>query len=149
MHDPAIVMSRFDYAYDAVQTQFIQLAGVDTSDIGATMRANEAAIEQTGVVQHSFTAPGTDHTVVGGNEFYETEVNGISLVDWVTDMLAGENVTDVTCTDDGCGGTAAARSAFARSNRDDHLDGRVRRDRSAGAAAVHRRGSRLDRRAGQ
>ena len=65
LHDPEIVMSRFDYAYDAVQTQFMQLAGADTSDIGATIVANEAAIEEAGVDQHSFTAPGTDHTVVG------------------------------------------------------------------------------------
>ena len=45
--------------------QFMQLAGADTSDLGATIVANEAAIEQAGVDQHSFTAPGTDHTVVG------------------------------------------------------------------------------------
>ena len=29
LHDPEIVMSRFDYAYDEVQTQFMQLAGED------------------------------------------------------------------------------------------------------------------------
>jgi hypothetical protein len=102
LHDPAIVMARFDYAYDAVQTRFMQLAGADTADVGATILANEAAIEQAGVVQHSFTAPGTDHTVVGGNAFYETEVDGITLVDWVTELIAGKDVADVTCAE--CGG---------------------------------------------
>jgi hypothetical protein len=102
LHDPDIAMARFDHASDAVQTQVMQSAGIDTSDLGATMLSNEAAIEQAGVAQHSFTAPGIDHTVVGGNEFYETEVNGITLVDWVTDVIAGENVADVTC--DQCGG---------------------------------------------
>ena len=94
-------MARFDYAYDAVQTQFMQLAGLDTYDVGATMLANEAAIERAGVVQHSFIAPGTGHTVVGGNEFDETAVNGITVVDWVTDLISGEDVADVTC--DECG----------------------------------------------
>ena len=37
LHDAAIVMSRFDYAYDAVQTQVMRAAGLDTSDLGATM----------------------------------------------------------------------------------------------------------------
>jgi Pectinacetylesterase len=99
LHDPAIVMSRFDYAYDAVQTQFMQLAGLDTSDVGATMLANEAAIEEAGVDQHSFTAPGTDHTVVGSDEFYETEVNGITVVEWVSDVMAGNDVADIACAE--------------------------------------------------
>ena len=99
LHDAAIVMSRFDYAYDAVQTQVMRAAGLDTSDLGATMAANEAAIEQAGVVQHSFTAAGTGHVVVGRNDFYETEVNGVALVEWVTDMIAGEDVADVTCAE--------------------------------------------------
>ena len=60
LHDPEIVMSRFDFAYDDVQTGFMQLIGADTSDVGAAMLANEAAIEAEGVVQHSFTAPGSN-----------------------------------------------------------------------------------------
>jgi Pectinacetylesterase len=103
LHDPQIVMAHIDYAYDAVQRQFMELAGVDTSDIGATIAANEAAIERAGVVQHSFTAPGSDHTIVGLNEFYETEVNGITLVDWVTDLITGADVADATC--DQCAGS--------------------------------------------
>jgi hypothetical protein len=102
LHDPKIVMARFDYAYDTVQTQAMQRAGLDTSDLGATMLANEAAIEQTGVVQHSFMAPGTGHVVVGRNDFYETAVNGVALVEWVTVVISGANDADVTC--DECGG---------------------------------------------
>ena len=95
LHDPEIVMSRFDFAYDEVQTAFMGLTGSDTSDVGASMAANEAMIEEAGVVQHSFTAPGTDHTLVRGDEFYDMEVGGVTLSDWVADVIAGEDVVDV------------------------------------------------------
>jgi hypothetical protein len=99
LHDPEIVMSRFDYAYDAVQTAFMQVTGADTSDVAASIAANEAMIEEAGVVQHSYTAPGDDHTVSTGNEFYEMEVDGVRLVDWLTGVVAGEDVPDVRCAE--------------------------------------------------
>jgi hypothetical protein len=105
LHDPSMTMSRFDFAYDAVQTAFMQLTGADTSDVGATMIANEQAIEAVGVVQHSFTAPGDSHTLVLSDGFYEMEVDGVRLVDWVTDVVAGEDVPDVACTE--CGNPSA------------------------------------------
>jgi hypothetical protein len=101
-----MVMSRFDFAYDGVQTAFMTLTGADTSDVGATMVANEAAIEAAGVDQHSFTAPGYSHTLVRSDYFYTMEVEGVSLVDWVSDVVAGEDVADVTCTE--CGSPAPA-----------------------------------------
>lgn len=102
LHDPSIVMSRFDFAYDAVQTAFMELTGADTSDVGASIAANEEAIEAAGVEQHSFTAPGDSHTLVRGDAFYEIEVQGVTLVGWVTDLIAGADVPDVRCTE--CGG---------------------------------------------
>ena len=83
LHDPEIAMARFDFAYDEVQTFFMDLAGLDTSDLATSIDANESAIESAGVVQHSYTAPGDDHGVVGDDAFYTLEVNGVALVDWV------------------------------------------------------------------
>ena len=99
LHDPEIVMSRFDHAYDEVQAAFMTITGADTSDLAASIAANEAAIEAAGVTQHSFTAPGTDHTLVLGDGFYDLEVDGVALMDWVADIVAGADVADVTCTD--------------------------------------------------
>jgi hypothetical protein len=104
LHDPEIVMSRFDHAYDEVQTSFMDLLGLDTSDVGASMAAREAEIEAAGVVQHSFTAPGTEHTLVRDDPFYAMEVNGIVLSEWVGDVVAGDDVGDVVCTE--CGDPA-------------------------------------------
>lgn len=37
----------------------------------------------------SFIIPGDVHTWIGGNSYYTTEVGGMLLVDWVTDLLNG------------------------------------------------------------
>jgi Pectinacetylesterase len=99
VHDPDIVLARFDHAYDEVQTLFMELAGLDPSNLVASIDANEAAIEDAGVLQHSYTAPGHNHGIVVGDEFYEMEVNGVTLVDWVEAVLTGEPFPDVHCDD--------------------------------------------------
>ena len=58
---------------------------------------DEAAIETAGVVQHSYTAPGEEHGILEYERFYEIEVNGITLVDWIEELLAGEPLDDVHC----------------------------------------------------
>ena len=60
---------------------------------------NEATIEAAGVEQWSFTGPGPEHTLVRKDGFYEIEVDGVRLVDWVADLIAGEDLADVHCED--------------------------------------------------
>jgi hypothetical protein len=100
LHHPDIVMGRFDFAYDEVQTFFMDLAGVDTSDLVASIDTNESAIEAAGVTQHSYTAPGTDHVIVGDDLIYTIELNGVTLVDWIAALITGQPLDDVHC--DGC-----------------------------------------------
>jgi Pectinacetylesterase len=96
---PNIVMSRFDYAFDATQEFFTGLAGLDGSQLMQLMDDNEARIESDGVTQHSYTAPGDDHTLVRKDEFYTMTVDSTALVDWVTDLVDGADVPDVHCVD--------------------------------------------------
>jgi len=96
LHNPDIVMSRFDFAYDGTQGAFMLALGL-TDDLLASADINEARIEAAGVNQFSFTAPGKDHTLVRRDEFYSMELNGVSLVDWVTSIINGETVEDVHC----------------------------------------------------
>jgi hypothetical protein len=63
----------------------------------ALIDANEAAIEDAGVVQHSYTAPGDHHGILEFEIFYEMEVNGVRLVDWLAALIAGEPLDDVHC----------------------------------------------------
>jgi Pectinacetylesterase len=94
LHDPEIVLARFDFAYDAEAAEEAELFGLD---LLASIDANEAAIEDAGVVLHSYTAPGEGHRILEWPSFYEVEVNGEKLVDWVTRLIEGKPVEDVHC----------------------------------------------------
>jgi Pectinacetylesterase len=98
LHNPEIVLARFDYAYDQEAAQGAAALGIDPSELLAVIDANEAAIEAAGVVQHSYTAPGDGHGIFEWPTFYELEVNGVTLVDWVDALIAGESLEDVHCT---------------------------------------------------
>ena len=97
LHDPDIVLARFDFAYDREAAGGAQITGVDQSEQLGVIDANEAAIEEAGVVLHSYTAPGDGHGIFEWPKFYELEVNGEKLVDWVTRLIEGEPVDDVHC----------------------------------------------------
>jgi Pectinacetylesterase len=99
LHDPEIALARFDYAYDKEAAEGAESTGQDPSRLLTTIDANEAAIEEAGVVQHSYTAPGDGHRILEWPKFYEVEVNGVTLVDWVDALIAGEPLDDVHCND--------------------------------------------------
>jgi Pectinacetylesterase len=99
LHDPDIVMARFDWAYDPNAAESAESIGVDPSKLREVLDANEAAIEDAGVVLHSYTAPGDGHGIFEWPTFYEMEVNGVKLVDWVAALIAGEPFDDVHCVD--------------------------------------------------
>jgi hypothetical protein len=98
LHDPDIVMARFDYAFDPNAGRVLESFGVAASTL-EVIDANEAAIEAAGVVQHSYIAPGDGHRILELDEFYELEVNGVGLVDWVAALIAGDPLDDVHCGD--------------------------------------------------
>jgi hypothetical protein len=97
LHDPEIVLARFDYAYDSSAAEGAESIGLDPSELLAVIDTNEAAIEAAGVVQHSYTAPGNGHGILERPRFYKLEVNGEKLVDWVTRLIEGKPVDDVHC----------------------------------------------------
>ena len=98
LHDPDLVMARFDFAHDpnaARSLESLGLAGTTLENIDA----NEAAIEVAGVELHSYTAPGDGHRVLERDGLYELEVNGVTLVEWIEALLAGTPLDDVHCDD--------------------------------------------------
>jgi Pectinacetylesterase len=97
LHNPELVLARFDFAYDREVAEDAESLGLDPSQTLAVIDANEGAIEAAGVIQHSYTAPGDGHTILENHTFYETEVNGITLVDWVDALITGQPIEDVHC----------------------------------------------------
>jgi hypothetical protein len=100
-HDPNLVLSRFDFAYDDhAASEITGWIGGDP-DLLEIIDDNEAAIEATGATLHSYTAPGVDHQIFEPDKFYETSVNGVRLVDWIKALLGDDPPADVHCDD--CG----------------------------------------------
>jgi Pectinacetylesterase len=97
LHDPDIVMARFDYAFDPNAARSVEWMGGDASNLLALIDANEAAIEAAGVVQHSYTAPGRKHQILDIDKFYKMKVNGKKLAHWVSRLIKGKPVEDVHC----------------------------------------------------
>lgn len=99
-HSPALTLGRFDFAYDPHAASEVT-EWMDTPDLLATITANESAIEAAGVPMRSYTAPGDDHGLFEYDKFYEIEVGGVDLVDWIEELIGGEEPGDVRC--DPCG----------------------------------------------
>ena len=97
-HVPDMRAATLNHAYDDVQARFSALIG-NTGDLLARIDANNELVEAEGVEVHSWIGPGAEHTVLGRDAFYDDEVDGTALRDWVADVVAGEDVADVRCTD--------------------------------------------------
>jgi len=98
-HAPDITFAKFDYAYDEVQAFYAGLAGVAADELVSLIDDNEADIEAAGVAVASYVAPGTLHTILGFDELYELEVEGVRFVDWVGELVEGGTPGDVHCSD--------------------------------------------------
>jgi hypothetical protein len=98
-HAPDVTFGRFDFAYDEAQVFYGALVGVAADDLVTLMDQIEADIEAQGVPLASYTAPGDDHTLLWRDLVYDIEVEGVRLIDWITDLVAGEPVEDVRCVD--------------------------------------------------
>jgi acetyl esterase/lipase len=97
-HDPSIRMARYDNAFDRVQKSFSQLAGLD-GGLLAVLDANEAMIEAGGVNLDVYVAPGADHTILGSDDLYDLEVEGVAFIDWLTTFVGGGSLGDVHCVE--------------------------------------------------
>jgi hypothetical protein len=98
-HDPQIIFGRHDYANDFVQKIFAGLLGFPTADLVSMIDGNETRIEAAGVDLRSYIAPGQGHTVLSNPAFYTETVEGVPLVDWVSDLIRRQPDPDVHCTE--------------------------------------------------
>ncbi|NLV54142.1 MAG: hypothetical protein GXY13_00875 [Acidimicrobiales bacterium] len=94
-HDPDIRFGRRDFAEDAVQEFYAQLAGLG-DDVLAQIDRNERDIEAEGIDLTAFVSPGEHHTILTTPYLWDHRVEGVSLVDWIADLLAG-TADDVRC----------------------------------------------------
>jgi hypothetical protein len=98
-HSPGVTFARHDYADDEIQQIYLDLLGVPTDDPLALIDGTETDIEAAGVDLLTWVAPSDRHTVLSDEPFFTEDVGGQRFVDWVGDLVAGEPVADVHCTD--------------------------------------------------
>lgn len=95
-HAPEVTAATINSAYDETQAEFVKLIGLD-DDLLTLIDANTEYVESRDVELHTWVNAGTMHTVLMRLELYTLEVDGTSLLDWVTSLVAGEDVEDVHC----------------------------------------------------
>ena len=50
-----------------------------------------------------YTAGGSTHTIMGTTMFYQYSVEGVRYVDWVSDLINGNPVADISCVNEAAG----------------------------------------------
>lgn len=97
-HYPDLVLARFDFAFDPhAAVEVTQWMEGDPPNLLDEIDRNEAAIENAGLRLHSYTAPGDDHGLFEFDKFYEIEVKGVKLIDWLDTLVTDEPPDDVHC----------------------------------------------------
>ena len=95
---PKLRLHAYDTAEDNVQLQFLRLSGLDVNSLEGPLRLNQADIRQEVPTFQSYIAAGELHTILRRPEFYEFTVGERSVRDWLADIVAGETVSSVSCT---------------------------------------------------
>ncbi len=97
--NPDILFAQYDAAEDAVQKRFLNYAGISKGSLLPSLEANHADIRAAVSNFRTFIAGGPSHTVLLRPQFYTFAANGVSIRDWVTDLVAHKPVKNVKCTD--------------------------------------------------
>jgi hypothetical protein len=95
---PAIKLAQFNTAEDETQVFFLSLVGVPNAVLPQLLEQNYADIRAVAPGFRTFTAPGKVHVILRRPEFYSVQANGVRLRDWVTNLLAGRPVENISPT---------------------------------------------------
>lgn len=86
-------LAQYSTTFDEVQAGFYALMGGSILRFATAIPQAMIAIDAPNFSY--YLAPGSLHTILARPEFYETDVNEVSLSDWLAALLAGETVENV------------------------------------------------------
>jgi hypothetical protein len=92
--------SEFGTSYDILESITYQIMGGQLSDWHSQMEANLTDLTAQVPRFRYLVSAGTDHVVLDQPDFYEYQVNGTSLRDWVDDLANGRDVSSSQCMTD-------------------------------------------------
>ena len=96
-HTPNLRLSQINFHADEVQLSFLRLEGVDGVPLVELLDANLEEVSEALPTFRSYMIQGDTHGIVRSNGFYETEVDGVRLRDWLAGLIAGEEIATITC----------------------------------------------------
>jgi hypothetical protein len=94
---PDVSFAAYDAARDAVQVQFLNVAGIEHESLLELIEANQAEIRAEVDNYRSFIAGGELHMILQRPELYSYHVDGIRFRDWLASLTAGDPLDDVHC----------------------------------------------------
>lgn len=94
---PNIQFSQFNHESDRVQSFFYAILSGNTSGWRPRMFQN---MEEAALIPNFryYVASGADHCASVGDRLYWTNTNGVALIDWLSNIVKGLPVRNVTCT---------------------------------------------------
>ncbi len=93
------VIAEFGTSYDTLETITYGIMGGTQSDWHAKMEAHLQNVSGQAPGFRYLVAQGTAHVVLNQGSFYQYQVNGTTLRDWVAKLANGEDVTSAQCVD--------------------------------------------------
>jgi hypothetical protein len=105
-HNPNLTIAQYNTAEDALQKTFSYLLGDTPGGFSLPQRIFNHYVEIESAVDnfHSYTAGGNVHIILNTPDYYSYRVEGVSFADWVTGLVNGDKVADISCVNEvkGC-----------------------------------------------
>lgn len=92
------ITAEFGTSYDLLETFVLGITGGNQSEWHDKMEAHIKNVSSQVPNFRYLIAPGTAHIALNQTEFYEYQVNGTTLRDWVADLASGKDVKSDQCT---------------------------------------------------
>ena len=104
-HNENLTIAQYNTAEDMVQYNFSYLIGDPQGSFSLPQRIlnNYLEIENNTDEFSHYTAGGSTHTIMGTPMFYQYSVEGVRYVDWVSDLINGNPVADISCVNEAAG----------------------------------------------
>ena len=97
---PNHLFSQFTTAFDSTQVFYYQAMGGGTEEEWTSkMREGIEQTHQKASNFRSFLAQGDQHCILPYTEFFTKETQGMTVSEWVADMVDGQPVENITCGD--------------------------------------------------
>jgi hypothetical protein len=94
---PDHMFAEFNTAHDQVQNSYVSTMIRIAAFYDQTLPASLKDISGAAPNFRYFTAGGSRHGIIGGNEFYTYAVDGLRFRDWLNDLVNGKPVENVQC----------------------------------------------------